>query len=216
MSKDAQLQQAVQDELAWEPMVTAAHIGVTAHDGIVTLTGHVPNFWEKGAAETAAARVRGVKAVVDEMRVELLGNPVPDERLAEDALRNLASDTSLPDDGIQVKVENGHITLTGEVEWKFQQTAAELAVHKLPGVRWVSNKIRIRPRADVFEVRQQIRKALDRIAPFEADNIVIHADGGKVTLSGEVDTAYARSLCEEAAWSVPGVTDVDDRIAVGW
>ncbi len=111
MSKDIQLRQAVMDELEWEPVVSAAHIGVAARDGIVTLSGHVPNFWEKDAAETAAARVKGVQAVVEEIKVELLGNPVADERIAEDALRNLANDASLPRDGIQVKVEKGHITL---------------------------------------------------------------------------------------------------------
>jgi len=216
MSKDALLQQAVREELEWDPAVTAAHIGVTAKDGVVTLTGHVPSFWEKGAAETAAARVKGVKAVVEEIKVELLGNPEPDERLAEDALRNLSKDTSLPKDRIQVKVEKGHITLTGTVEWKFQKTAAEVAVHRLPGVTWVTNKITIKPHADVFEVRQQIRKALDRVAPFDADNIVIHADGGKIILSGEVGTSYERILAEDAAWSVPGVTQVKDNIAIAW
>ncbi len=102
------------------------------------------------------------------------------------------------------------------MEWKFQQTAAQIAVHKLPGVSWVSNKLTIKPRADVYEVRQRIRKALDRVAPFDADNIVIHADGTKITLSGEVDTAYQRVIAEDAAWSVPGVTQVKDNIAIAW
>jgi osmotically-inducible protein OsmY len=216
MSKDAQLQQDVRDELEWEPAVTAAHIGVTAKDGVVTLTGHVPSFWEKSAAETAAARVKGVKAVVEEVKVELLGNPEPDERLAEDALRNLNKDASLPRDGVHVKVEKGHVTLAGEVEWKFQKTAAEVAVHKLTGVTWVSNNITIKPRADVFEVRQQIRKALDRVAPYDADNIVVHSEGSKIILSGEVGTSYERILAEDAAWSVPGVTQVKDNIAIAW
>ena len=216
MSKDMLLQQAVRDELEWEPAVTAAHIGVTAKDGIVTLSGHVPTFWEKGAAETAAARVKGVKAVVEEIKVELIGNPEPDERIAEDALRNLSKDTSLPRDRLQVKVEKGHVTLTGEVEWKFQKTAAEVAIHKLPGVTWVTNKITIKPRADALEVRNQIRKALDRVAPYDTDNIVIHADGSKITLSGEVGTSYERVLAEDAAWSVPGVTQVKDNIAIAW
>jgi osmotically-inducible protein OsmY len=187
-----------------------------AKDGVVTLTGHVPTFWEKGAAETAAARVKGVKAVVEEIKVELLGNPEPDERLAEDALRSLSKDTSVPKDRIHVKVEKGHVTLTGEVDWKFQKTAAEIAIHKLLGVTWVTNKITIEPRADIFEVRQQIRKALDRVAPYDSDNIVIHADGSKITLSGEVTTPYERILAEDAAWSVPGVTQVKDNIAIAW
>jgi osmotically-inducible protein OsmY len=216
MSKDAQLQQAVSDELAWEPTVTAAHVGVAAHNGIVTLTGHVPNFWEKDAAESAAARVKGVKAVVEEIKVALLGDSVPDERLAGDVLRNLANDTSLPKDTIHVKVEKGHITLTGEVAWKFQKTAAEAAVHKLPGVSWITNSLSIKPHANVFEVREKIRSALDRVAPFDADSIVVHADGGKITLTGEVESYYERDLADVAAWSVPGVTQVKDNIAIAW
>ena len=216
MSKDALLQQAVRDELEWEPAVTAAHVGVTAKDGVVTLTGHVPTFWEKGAAEAAAARVKGVKAVVEEIKVGLLGNPEPDERLAEDALRNLSKDTSLPEDRVRVKVEKGHITLTGEVEWKFQKTAAEAAIHKLPGLTWVTNKITIKPHANAFEVRKQIRRALDRVAPYDSDDIVVHAEGSKITLSGEVGTSYERVLAEDAAWSVPGVTQVKDNIALSW
>jgi osmotically-inducible protein OsmY len=216
MSKDAQLQQAVRDELAWEPAVTAAHLGVAANNGIVTLTGHVPNFWQKEAAETAAARVKGVKAVVEEIKVELFGDTVPDENLAKDVLRNLFNDTSLPKDGIHVKVEKGHITLSGEVEWKFQKVAAAAAVNKLHGVSWVSNLLTIKPHVNVFEVREKIRSALFRVAPFDADNIVIHSDGGKITLTGEVDTYYERDLVDIAAWSVPGVTQVKDNIAIVW
>ncbi len=216
MLNDSQVQQAVLDELQWEPAVTAAHIGVAAHNGVVTLTGHVPNYWQKDAAEAAAARVKGVRAVVEELKVELFGNPVSDERLAEDALSHLAKDTSLPKDGIQVQVENGHLTLSGEVEWNFQKQAAETAVHKLPGLTWVSNKLTIKPRANVHEVQQKIRKALDRVAPFDADAIVVHANGGEITLTGEVDTVYERDLAEDAAWSVPGVTMVRDNIAIVW
>lgn len=215
MSRDGQLQQAVMAELDWDPTVNAAHIGVAARDGIVTLTGHVPNFWEKEAAEKAAARVKGVRAVVEELEVELLGNPVADERIAEEALASLARDASLPKD-IRVQVEHGHLTLTGEVEWKFQQDAALIAVRKLPGVTWISNHIAIRPRVDIVAVRQKIQRALERIAPFEADNIVIEADGGSITLTGEVGSRYERDLVENAAWSVPGVTEVHDRITIGW
>ncbi len=190
MAKDALLQQSVIDELEWEPKVSSAHIGVIARDGVVTLTGHVPTYWEKQAAESAAARVKGVKAVVDEIAVELLGNPVSDERLAEHALASLAHDSSLPRDKLQVKVDKGHVTLTGEVEWQFQREAAERDIHTLAGVAWISNKITIKPSAVVEEVREKIHKALARVAPFEADTISVVAKGGTVTLSGIVDTDY--------------------------
>jgi osmotically-inducible protein OsmY len=216
MSKDALLQQAVMDELEWEPRVTAAHIGVTAREGVVTLTGHVPTFWEKQAAEAAAARVKGVKAVVDEIAVELLGNPVSDERLAEQSLAILAHDSSLPQDAVHVKVDKGHVTLMGEVEWQFQREAAERDIHTLAGVAWISNKITIKPSSVVEQVKEKIHKALDRVAPFEADTISVVAKGGTVTLSGIVDTAYERDLVEDAAWSVPGVVQVNDDLEIAW
>ena len=216
MSRDALLQQAVMDELEWEPAVTAAHIGVSARDGVVTLSGHVPTFWEKQAAAHAASRVKGVKAVVEELKVELLGNPIPDERLAIDILDRLAKDTSVPRDRIKVEVDDGRVTLTGEVEWKFQKTAAQMAIHKLPGVRWITNKITIRPLLDTFEIRRRVQKALERVAPFDADTVMVHADGGEITLTGQVDTPYERELAENAAWTVPGVTNVKDNIAVTW
>jgi osmotically-inducible protein OsmY len=216
MSNDIQLQQAVLEELAWDPKVTAAHIGVTARNGIVTLTGHVPTFWEKQEAEHAAARVKGVRAVVEELKVELLGNPVADERIAANALDHIACDSCLPTERIQVQVDNGHVTLTGEVDWKFQKNAAQQAVQKLPGVRWVTNNIRLCPPSVAAGVREKINKALERVAPFDLDGIVVHEDAGKVTLLGEVDSLYERDLIETAAWSVPGVLDVKDKIIITW
>ena len=216
MSSDALLQELVMEELEWEPSVTAAHIGVTARSGMVTLTGHVGNYWEKQSAEAAAARVKGVKAVVDQIAVELLGNPVSDERLAQHALANLAHDASLPKDQIHVKVEAGHVTLTGQVEWKFQKEAAERDVQRLAGVAWISNKITIKPGVVVDQVHERIHRALDRVAPFEADSISVVAEGGRITLSGIVDSAHERDLVEDAAWSVPGVTQVKDDLTLTW
>jgi osmotically-inducible protein OsmY len=216
MSNDTIVQQAVLDELAWEPSVTAAHIGVAVHDGIVTLSGHVPTFWEKQAAEAAAARVKGVRAVVEELRVALLGNPVTDECIAEAALERIAKDSGLPKDRIQVHVENGHVTLTGEVDWKFQKAAAKQAVSRLPGVTWVTNKITLHPPTVASGVRDKIEMALRRVAPSDIDNIFIEDEAGKITLRGQVRTLRERGLVETAAWSVPGVIDVDDRIDVVW
>lgn len=216
MSKDTELQQAVMDELAWEPSVTAGHIGVAVHDGIVTLSGHVPTFWQKQSAEAAAARVKGVRGVAEELKVELLGNPVADERIAKDALEHIAKDSSLPKDRIQVRVDQGHVTLTGEVDWNFQKTAAKQAVSRLPGVTWVTNKIALNPPTVAADVRKKIQVALARFAPFDVDDIVVDEDGGRITLSGWVDTLHERDLVEMAAWSVPGVIDVNDRIDVAW
>lgn len=214
MSKDATLQQAVMDELEWEPSVAAAHIGVAVHNGVVTLTGHVPTFWEKQAAEAAAARVKGVRAVAEELKVELLGNPVADERIAQDALDHIAKDSCLPKDRIQVHADNGHVTLTGDVDWKFQKVAAKQAVSRLPGVTWVSNRIELNPPTVAADVRDKIRRALERTAPFDAEGIVVQEDAGKITLRGEVETLYERDLVERAAWSVPGVLTVNDKIEI--
>jgi osmotically-inducible protein OsmY len=211
---DKQLQQAVIDELAWEPSVTSEHIGVTAREGIITLSGHVPSYWEKRAAETAATRVKGV---AEEIEVKLFGGNIwADDKIAERGLQHLASDGSVPNDKIKLTVQKGWVTLTGEVDWNYQKTAAEYSVHRLTGVLGVTNEIKIKPHVQAFEVREKIEKALNRVASFEAQGLSISTDGGKVTLGGKLDNWYERELAETAAWSVPGVTQVQDKISLTW
>lgn len=212
---DKQLQQSVTDELAFEPSVTSAHIGVTAKDGVVTLSGHVPSYWEKRCAETAASRVKGVKAVVEEITVQLFGgNLWTDEKIAARALENLASDGSVPKDQVRLAVEKGWVTLTGEVDWNYQRSAAVRDVNRMNSVVGITNEIQIKPHVQAHEVREKIEKALERIAPFDAADISIKTDGGKVTLGGNVRNWYERDLVETAVWSVPGVTQVQDKIAL--
>jgi len=217
MMNDKQLQQSVTDELAWEPSVTSAHIGVTAKDGVVTLSGHVPSYWEKRSAEAAASRVKGVKAVVEEINVQLLSDNLgADDKIAERALQNLASDSLLPKDQIKLTVEKGRVTLTGEVDWYYQKSAAESDVHRLSGVVSLRNDIKIKPRVQAYEVREKIEKALKRTAVFDAAGLTIKMDGSKVTLGGNLHSWNERDLVETAAWSVPGVTQVQDKIALTW
>jgi osmotically-inducible protein OsmY len=217
MMNDKQLQQSVTDELTWEPSIASAHIGVAAREGVVTLSGHVPSYWEKRSAEAAASRVKGVKAVVEEIKVQLHGdNLSTDEKIAERALQNLASDGSVPKDQIKLKVEKGWVTLKGEVDWNYQKSAAEYDVHRQIGVVGITNEIKIKPHVQAYEVREKIEKALQRIAPFDAADISIKMDGGKVTLGGNVRNWYERDLVENAAWSVPGVTQVHDQIVLTW
>jgi osmotically-inducible protein OsmY len=217
MMNDKQLQQSVTDELAWDPSITSAHIGITAKDGVVTLSGHVPTYREKRSAEAAASRVKGVKAVAEEIKVQLLGgDPWSDDKIAERALQNLASDGSVPKDQIKLVVENGWVTLSGEVDWNYQKSAAEYDVHRLLSVVGITNEIKIKPRVEAYEVREKIAKALKRVAPFDAAGISIQTDGGKVTLGGNLQNWYERDLVETAAWSVPGVTQVHDKIALTW
>lgn len=217
MMNDKQLQQSVTEELAWDPSITAGHIGVTAREGVVTLNGHVPSYWEKRSAEAAASRVKGVKAVVEEIKVQLLGDNLwTDEKIAERSVQNLASDVSVPNEQIKLRVEKGWVTLTGEVDWNYQKSAAEYDVHRLIGVVGITNEIKIKPRVQAYEIREKIERALERIAPFHSADISIKMDGGKVTLGGNVRNWYERDLVETAAWSVPGVTQVHDKIALSW
>jgi osmotically-inducible protein OsmY len=217
MMDDKQLQQSVLDELAWDPSITSAHIGVAARQGVVTLSGHVPTYWEKRSAETAASRVKGVKAVAEEIKVQPIGDEAwEDDTIAGRALASLASNSSLPKDRIKLAVEKGWVTLTGQVDWKYQKTAAEYDVHRLIGVVGITNNIMIKPDVQAYEVREKIAKALERIAPFDSTRISITTDGGKVTLGGDLRNWYERDIVETAAWSVPGVTDVKDEISLTW
>jgi len=212
---DKTLQQAVLDELEWEPSVNSAHIGVTANNGVVTLTGHVPSYAEKWAAEKAAERVVGVKGVAVELEVRYLdGKKTDDDQIAKRALNSLEWNISVPADKVKVQVEKGWVNLTGEVDWQYQRIAAESDVRRLSGVVGVTNLIKVKPHASAYDVRQKIKAAFDRNAQIEADDIIITTDGGKVTLSGRVHTWYERNLAERTAWSAPGVTQVDDRLTI--
>ena len=162
---DAELQRDVLDELEWEPSVDAAHIGVSVKDGVVTLTGHVSSYAEKYAAERAAKRVHGVKAVANEIDVKLPGSSRrTDEDIAEAAVSALKSHLSVPADRIKVTVRNGLVTLEGEVEWQYQKIAAENAVRYLAGVTGVSNLITVKPRVSPSELKSKIEDALKRSA----------------------------------------------------
>lgn len=213
MKSDLQLQQRVIDALEFEPSINAAHIGVSAHDGVVTLAGYVGSFAEKWTAERTARQVRGVKAVAEEIEVRLPSDKkVADDEIAARALRILAWDAAVPDDRISVKVERGVVTLSGEVDWQYQRAEAEYDIRRLSGVRAVVNDIVVAPAANPEDVRAKIRAALERNAELEASNISVTAVGGKVTLGGKVSAWTEREAAETAAWSAPGVSEVDDRI----
>ena len=212
---DQGLKQSVLDELVWEPSVDGAHIGVTTQGGVVTLTGHVGSYAEKCAAERAAGRVSGVKAIAEELEIRYLyGVGHGDEDIAKQALNVLNWDLSVPKDKVKIKVEKGWITLSGDVNWYYQKNAAESDVRKLLGVMGVSNQIAIKPSVQASDVQKKIKAAFGRNAEFEAENIVVSTDGGKVTLSGRIDSDDERTLAEDMAWSAPGVTRVDDLVTI--
>jgi osmotically-inducible protein OsmY len=213
--QDSRLQQSVLAELGWEPSINVAHIGVAANAGVVTLTGHVQSFAEKYAAGIAALRVTDVKAVADEIEVRLsVETERGDYDIAEAAIDRLAWDVSIPPDSIKVTVESGWLKLSGEVGWHFQKIAAEDDVRRLFGVVGVSNLLTIKSKVDVSNISDDIMHALHRSWFFDPKTITVSAEDGRVRLSGTVHSPIDRQLAAATAWSGPGVTDVENEIAI--
>lgn len=214
MTPDRQLQEAVLAQFAWEPSIDAAHIGVAAHDGVVTLSGHVENYMHKHTAEIAAERVRGVKAVVQQLEVQLPHFARrTDEQIARAAVDRLAWDVSLLPDSIKVSVEKGWIRLTGDVAWQYQRESAEQHVRNLFGVVGVSNLTTVKPRANASNISADINVALHR-GWFDPERITVTTDGGKVTLSGSVHSPRERWTASSTAWGSPGATSVENDLII--
>jgi len=213
---DLEIKKNVESELNYEPSINAAEIGVAVKDGIVTMTGRVQSYWDKVAAEHAADRVAGVKAVVNELEIRLpYASERTDEDIARAAVDSLNWSVLVPQDRIKVKVSKGWITLEGTVDWQFQKTAAESAVRKLIGVKGVSNLVDVKPQVSKVEVKASIEAALKRSAELDANRIKVETDGDKVILTGTVRSLFEREEAERAAWKAPGVHSVDNRIKVG-
>jgi osmotically-inducible protein OsmY len=215
MSNDTELQNLVLEELKWEPSVTAAHIGVAARDGVVTLSGHVDSFMNRLGAERAARRVQGVRAVVEELQVQLPSDTRrTDEQIATAVLDRLAWNVSVPRDAIQVTVERGHVTLRGRVQWHFQKEAAAREVLELYGVTGVTNEIALQGGPDTTSISDDIRSALKRSWYTRPDSITVTATAGKVKLSGVVHSPHARSVAASIAWNAPGALAVENDMTI--
>lgn len=213
MKSDKKIQQDVMAELQWEPVLNATEIGVAVKDGVVTLSGHVGSYTQKRQAETAAKRVRDVKAVAIDLDVQLsTEDNSNDTEIGTAIVDAFRWNTLVPDDKIKAKVENGWVTLEGDVEWRYQKEAAYNAVNFLRGIKGVSNLIMVKPVINKSLVKDNIKKALERSADIEADKIDVLTSGHKVILKGKAGSWHEKNVIERAAWSSPGVVEVVDEL----
>jgi osmotically-inducible protein OsmY len=212
---DAQLRADVTDELAWDPALDAGNVGVTVKDGVVTLTGHLHSFAEKHSIERAVRRVGGVRGIAMELDVKLPAeHRRSDSEIALAATAALGLNSLVPAGKVQVEVENGWVTLTGELDWGYQFASAEQSIRPLPGVRGLYNRIIIKPRVDGKDLGAQIAAALARQAIREARHIDIAVEGGVVTLSGKVHSMAEHDAAIGVAFSAKGVSHVVDHLRV--
>jgi osmotically-inducible protein OsmY len=213
---DRKLRQDVLDEMDFEPSVNALHIGVAVDKGVVTLSGHVASYAEKLAAERAVRRVKGVRAIAQEIEVRYpFDKKTADDEIARRALDILNWSAVVPRDAVQLTVHDGWITLNGQVDWQFQRSSAEDDIRKLSGVSGITNKIAIRSQVQPADVKRKIEDALRRNAEIEAQGITVTVmDGGKIALQGSVHDWHERTAAERAAWSAAGVVSVDDRLTI--
>lgn len=215
MKTDLQIQRDVMDELNWEPSLNASEIGVAVKNGVVTLTGKVDTFSKKLTAEKAAKRVAGVKAVAEEIHVGVpLGFTKTDTELAEVVLTALQWHTAVQEEKVKIQVEEGHVTLEGEVEWEYQRTSAKTAIEQLAGIRSITNLITVNPQITAVDIRQKINSAFHRSANIDSEKIDVNVMDNKVILSGKVRSLAEKEDAEAAAWAASGVTSVENKLEV--
>lgn len=215
MKNNQELQTDVQNAIKWEPLLNAAEIGVTAKDGVVSLTGVVDSYVKKMEAESAAKKVIGVTALVENIEVKFPSSwSKTDAEIANEVLTALKSNWSVPKDKVTVKVENGWITLEGETHWNFQKEAAKNAVNYLSGVSGVSNNIKIKPETHDEIEKNDVEKAIARNWPVEDTNIKVSVSGTTVTLTGSANSWYQKEEAARIAWNTPGIWHVKNELAV--
>ncbi|GAM01395.1 BON domain-containing protein [Sphingomonas parapaucimobilis] len=212
---DSQVQEDVMEELVWEPSVDHADIGVSVHDGVVTLSGYVKSYPEKQAAEAAARRVAGVRAIAEDIKVRFSTQPkTADHEIAKRIVDVFTWNVLVPVNDISVKVEHGWVTLGGTVQWAYQRDEARKAAGRINGVIGVTNLISVRTAPVASDVRERILAAFKRQSNLSAEAITVTTEGNAVRLGGKVNHWSERGIAERAAWAAPGVTDVTDDIIV--
>lgn len=209
---DLRVRDAVMRQLEWDPVVDASGVGVSAKNGTVTLSGFIDTYFGKLAAERAAKRVHGVRAVANDIEVRLRLERT-DVDIAQDATRVLQICSTIPEN-VQAAVHHGHLTLTGKVEWLYQKEMAERAVRHIRGVSGVMNHITVAPQAAVRDLRHRIVRALHHNADLDARHITVTVSGTTATLTGAVATCLQRESAEQAAANAPGIAHVDNQIVV--
>jgi osmotically-inducible protein OsmY len=217
MSKidDGDIRRKVIAELDWDPSIDASAVGVAVKDGVVTLSGSIASYWQKKEAERVAKRVAGVKAVAEDLTIKLPGTAErSDADIAQSVVTGLRFNVAVPHDRIQITVENGWVTLEGEVEWQYQKSVAESAIKYLMGVKGVTNSICIKPRVSAADVKAKIESAFARRAQLNANQIRVESSDNKVILRGSVHSWDEKDQAEQAAWGAPGVTKVENDVIV--
>jgi osmotically-inducible protein OsmY len=215
MKTDLEIQKDVMEELKFEPILNASEIGVAVKNEIVTLSGTVDTFSKKVAAERAAKKVAGVRAVALDIDVKLSSfGKKNDTEIAQTVLNAIKWHSTLKEDKIKVKVEDGWVTLEGEVEWEFQRIAARTLVEDLLGVTGITNLLKVTPKLSSKEIKQKISFAFHRSATIDSEKVSIEAIGNKVILTGKVRSWAEKKDAENAAWAAPGVSSVDNNIVI--
>lgn len=218
MKTDSQLQLDVMEELKWEPGIDHEHIGVSVSTGVVSLSGTVRSYAEKLLAEKTVRRVKGVRAVAEDLQVRYDWQPkTSDAEIAKRVADILQWDPLVPKDRIEVTVEDGVVKLTGNVNWHYQKDRAFDGAAKVSGVLRIDNRVEVAPAETPApgDIRQRIEKAFERQADLEAEKIAVKTEAGKVTLIGHVSSWQKRNLAEQAAWAAPGVTQIEDKLVIG-
>ena len=213
MKTDSQIQKDVMAQLDWEPILDSSQVGVAVKEGIVTLSGIVDTYYKKIAAEKAAKKVAGVKAVAMDIQVGVSPEmKKTDSEIAATVVNALRLHTAVIQDKIKIKVEDALVTLEGNVEWNYQRKMTEKAIEGLPGVRDVLNLIIVSPKVSGTEIKQKINQTFHRSATIDSEKIQVELNGSKIILKGSVRSLAEKDDAEEAAWSAPGVSSVDNRL----